>query len=113
LGLDINIAELEKKGWLAIESQQPAQSAIAATKSSTVDFRHMLTGTYRENMKDFDRMRRDFAAWLRKVRAVVPHFRSVWAFEPQKRGAWHFHATTDALPRFCVIRALRSPPMRF
>jgi hypothetical protein len=60
-------------------------------------------------MTDFDRMRPDFAAWLRKVRAVVPHFRSVWAFEPQKRGAWHFHATTDALPRYLRHKGVWKP----
>lgn len=72
-------------------------------------FRHLLTGTYRENMLDFDRMRRDFAAWLRKMRAVIPHFRSVWAFEPQKRGAWHFHATSDSLPRMLRHKGVAKP----
>jgi hypothetical protein len=107
--LDINIADLEKKA-LACRSKAAARAKRNCRhKIKHGRFRHLLTGTYRENMKDFDKMRRDFAAWLRKVRAVVPHFRSVWAFEPQKRGAWHFHATTDALPRFLRHKGIQKP----
>lgn len=58
----------------------------------------LLTCTYRENMTDFDRMRRDWAAMLRKLRRALPGFRAVYAFEVQDRGAWHVHAAIDKLP---------------
>jgi hypothetical protein len=107
--LDIDIEDLERK---ALNSR--AKAAARAKRNCRLKikhgrFRHLLTGTYRENMKDFDRMRKDYAAWLRKVRSVIPWFRSVWAFEPQKRGAWHFHATCDSLPRFLRHKGVKKP----
>ncbi len=59
----------------------------------------LLTCTYRENMTDFDRARRDWAAYLRKLRRAIPGFRAVYAFEQQDRGAWHVHAAIDRLPK--------------
>lgn len=58
----------------------------------------LLTCTYRENMVDYDRIRRDWAATLRKLRKVIPGFRAIYAFEQQTRGAWHVHAAIDKLP---------------
>lgn len=67
----------------------------------------MLTGTYRENMKDFDRVRKDFAAYLRIMSRVIPGFRAVYAFERQDRGAWHWHAAIDKLPPWIEYRGHR------
>jgi len=58
----------------------------------------LLTGTYRENMTDFDRVRRDAAAFQRLMRKHVAGWRCVVAFEPQKRGAWHWHMAVDRMP---------------
>lgn len=107
--LTIDLEEMERKALACKRKSAARAKRNCRHKIKHGRFRHMLTGTYRENMKDFDRMRRDFAAWLRKVRAVIPHFRSVWAFEPQKRGAWHFHATTDALPRMLRHKGVAKP----
>lgn len=98
--LDIDIEDMERKAIASKESAQRRAKKMCRQKIKHGGFRHLLTGTYRENMLDFDRIVKDHAAWHRKMRALIPGFRSVWAFEPQKRGAWHFHATCDSLPRF-------------
>lgn len=108
-GVDIDLEELERKAAASRAKSSARAKRNCRHKIKHGRFRHLLTGTYRENMVDFDRMRRDFAAWLRKIRAVVPHFRSVWAFEPQKRGAWHFHATVDSLPRTLRHKGVSKP----
>lgn len=56
----------------------------------------LLTLTYRENMVDRERMARDFDAFCKRVRRVIPGFEYVCVFERQKRGAWHAHI---AVPR--------------
>lgn len=65
--------------------------------------RMMLTGTYKDNVTDFDRVRKDFKAWVRLMSKFIPNFRAVWAFEKQDRGAWHWHAAVDRLPPFIVV----------
>lgn len=60
---------------------------LAKAKGLTV----LLTLTYRENMQDRDRMARDFDAFVKRVRRVIPGFEYVCVFERQKRGAWHAH----------------------
>jgi hypothetical protein len=51
----------------------------------------MLTLTYRENMLDRERIRRDVDVMLKRIRRVIPTFEYVCVFERQKRGAWHAH----------------------
>jgi hypothetical protein len=107
--LTIDLADLEKKAERCRKKSQQRAKRNCRYKIKHGGFRHMYTGTYRENQTDFDRMRKDYAAWLRKVRAVVPRFRSVWAFEPQKRGAWHFHAVAHTLPRYLRYKGVWKP----
>jgi hypothetical protein len=56
----------------------------------------LLTLTYKENMRDRERMARDFDVFVKRVRRVIPGFEYVCVFERQKRGAWHAHI---AVPR--------------
>lgn len=90
---------------MAAKARQRALEASAARAKRNCRMRikasgvgTLLTLTYRENMTDFDRVRRDWAAMLRKMRKLIPGFRAVYAFEQQKRGAWHVHAAVDKLP---------------
>lgn len=108
-GVDVDIEDLERKAENSRKKSQARAKRQCRYKIKHGGFRHMLTGTYRENMTDFDRMRKDFAAWLRKMRNVIPGFRAVHAFEPQKRGAWHFHCAVDSLPRFLRYKGKKLP----
>ena len=95
---------------LALRAQRNKEkSAARAKRTCRHKIKHaglssLLTCTYRENMTDFDRVRSDWNAMLRKLRHVMPGFRSVFAFEQQERGAWHVHAAIDRLPSHFTIR---------
>lgn len=51
----------------------------------------MLTLTYRENVTDRERIRRDVDVLIKRIRRVMPSFDYICVFERQKRGAWHAH----------------------
>lgn len=94
---------LEKEREEKARQQALAKSAARAKRTcrhkiKTAGFSSLLTCTYRENMKDFDRVRTDWAAMLRKLKRIIPGFSAVYAFETQDRGAWHVHAAIDKLP---------------
>lgn len=112
----IQIQRVDQSGTV-IEAEQKARQkeldrvkgqARAKTRCRQVikshDLRQLLTGTYRENMQDFDRVRRDFAAWLRLMRKHIPSFQAVYAFEPQERGAWHWHAAVKVMPPWFLYK---------
>lgn len=107
--VDVNLVDLEERAERSRKKSQQRAKRMCRHKIKHGGFRHMLTGTYRDNMIDFDRMHKDFAAWLRKMRAIVPGFRTVYGLETQKRGAWHFHATIDSLPRFLRYKGQQRP----
>jgi len=51
-----------------------------------------ITLTYKENMKDTERLTKDFKRFLRLFRKRVSECEYIIACEPQARGAWHIHA---------------------
>jgi len=84
------------------------KSAARAKRTCRHKIKHaglssLLTSTYRENMTDFDRVRRDWNLMLRKLAKAMPGFRAVYAFEQQDRGAWHVHAAIDKLPTHLTV----------
>lgn len=76
----------------------------------------LLTLTYRENQTDLERAKRDFQAFVDRMQWALTaegrrtatncrfQFVYVAAFEQQKRGAWHVHLATHALPRTLLAR---------
>lgn len=52
---------------------------------------HMLTLNYRENMQDEEKLKRDWKAFYRMVRARYPKWEFVAIREKQDRGALHLH----------------------
>lgn len=52
----------------------------------------MLTLTYATNQIDRHLAQKHLAAFVRRVRRVIPSFEYVAVAEQQKRGAWHWHA---------------------
>lgn len=106
--IDQSDTELEKEREAERKRRSAEKSAARAKRTcrhkiKSSQFSSLLTCTYRENMTDFDKMRTDWAAMLRKLQKAVPGFRSVYAFEPQERGAWHVHACIDRLPPWLLV----------
>lgn len=105
--LDLDLEALEERAERSrVRSGQRAKEGCRH-KVKHAGFTTMLTGTYRENMQDFDRLRRDFGAFLRIMRREIPGFRAVYAFERQERGAWHFHLACDRLPRMMQFQGAK------
>ena len=66
---------------------------------------HLLTLTYRENMTDKVRLKRDWKRFVQMVTARVGHWPFVACIENQKRGAWHIHAAVKGFQRVKMLRA--------
>jgi len=58
----------------------------------------LLTLTYRGNQTDLELCKRHMKEFVRRMRRALPGWVYVAAFEKQKRGAWHVHMATHALP---------------
>lgn len=58
----------------------------------------LLTLTYRANQTDLALTKRHMKEFVRRMRRALPGWVYVAAFEKQKRGAWHVHMATHALP---------------
>lgn len=113
------VEEVDQSGTL-LQAERDAQRAeVLAWKAGQrakrncrgkikeAGFDELLTITYRQNQCDLALCRKHFAAWLRKMRKALPGFRGVWAFERQKRGAWHVHVCCDRLPVLMHFRGAR------
>lgn len=60
---------------------------------------YLLTGTYRSVQGDLSLAWKHWKEFVRRVRRIWPGFSYVVAWEPQKRGALHWHAAVHAVPR--------------
>ena len=58
-----------------------------------------ITLTYRENMRDYKRLYKDFVKFYQKLKRKYKDivFRYIYVIEPQERGAWHIHLLLKAL----------------
>jgi hypothetical protein len=116
---DAHVVDVDQSGTLEEQRQLEERAQRSAWKSAQrakrncrwkikhAGFNEMLTLTYRENMTDFERVRKDFAAWLRKMRKALPGFRAVYGFETQTRGCWHVHVACDRLPMLMQFRGCK------
>jgi len=69
---------------------------------------HLLTLTYRENVKDKWRAWADFIRFIRRVHRYFPEWRYVAVTETQERGAIHFHIAVKGYQDVSFLRALWS-----
>ncbi|WP_185756430.1 rolling circle replication-associated protein [Pandoraea apista] len=65
----------------------------------------MITLTYRENVLDKERIKRDFDS-LRRLLGRIQNFQYVAVAERQKRGAWHLHIAVKGRQNYRVLRGL-------
>lgn len=106
--------ELEKK---AQENQ--ARSIRRARqqvrwKLKQIQADHMITLSYRENMQDIERLKKDWKEFVRLVHAKFPEWRFVAVREYQERGALHLHIGVHGRQdikylRRCWYRVLGAP----
>jgi hypothetical protein len=94
------------------ESEKRTQNDEDSAKRAKQNVRHrckaisadrMITLTYRENMQDMDRLKRDWDAFRRRM-GKCKQFHYVAAIEPQERGAFHMHIAVHGRQSYEVVR---------
>lgn len=102
-GTLVEAERLERARLLALEKSARRAKQTCSHKIKEAGFHSLLTCTYRDNMQDFDKLRADWQYMLRRLRAAIPGFSAVFAFERQSRGAWHVHAAIYKLPAYLWV----------
>jgi hypothetical protein len=74
----------------------------ARRRSKANGHTYLLTGTYRASQGDLALAWKHWKEFVRRVRRVWPGFSYVVAWEPQKRGALHWHAAVHRVPQRLV-----------
>lgn len=96
------------------ESENSEQNQLDAAKRAKKQVRlrckaigadRMITLTYRENMTDKQRLKKDFDA-LRRRLGKLGDFHYVAVAERQKRGAWHLHVAVKGRQNYRILRAI-------
>lgn len=64
----------------------------------------LFTLTYRENIEDRERVKRDFKEFLRLVRLSIPGWQYVAVLERQDRGAYHIHCAVKGFQKIKILR---------
>lgn len=98
--------ELEKRERSLKKAAQRAQTKCRRIIKAA-DFRELLTGTYRENQGDLVLFHDHVTAFLKAMKYAYPKFEYCIAFERQERGAYHFHAATNKLPKWLHFKGQR------
>lgn len=70
-------------------------------------FDEMLTLTYRQNMQDFALSQKHFKEWIRRMKKALGGFRYCGGWEPQERGAIHWHVATHKLPKMALYKGAK------
>lgn len=107
---DLHLMPRAKRG----ESKDEEKSMLSAAKRARQQVRlrckaigadRMITLTYRENVLDKERIKRDFDS-LRRLLGRIQNFQYVAVPERQKRGAWHLHIAVKGRQNYRVLRAM-------
>ncbi|WP_083294848.1 rolling circle replication-associated protein [Burkholderia plantarii] len=108
--LSLNVRPKAKRG----ESEKSEANLEDAAKRAKQQVRlrckaigadRMITLTYRENMQDKVRLKRDFDS-LRRRLSKLSSFHYVAVAERQKRGAWHLHIAVHGRQNYRVLRSM-------
>lgn len=65
------------------------------------------TLTFKQNVTDREIALKCLDRFRRRVVTVIPGWRYIAVLEPQKRGAWHIHIATHALPKLLTDKGVK------
>ena len=99
-----------KRGESDKREQNDADSAKRAKQSvrlrcKTISADRMITLTYRENMQDMERLKRDWDAFRRRM-GKHKQFHYVATIEEQLRGAYHIHVAVRGRQSYQLVRSI-------
>jgi hypothetical protein len=86
------------------DSAKRAKQAVRL-RAKEIGADRMLTLTYRDNMQDMERLKRDWKAFVRRM-SKCKSFHYVATFERQQRGAWHIHVAVRGRQMFQLVRSI-------
>ncbi|VVE74045.1 bacteriophage-related protein [Pandoraea anapnoica] len=96
------------------ESEKKEDNRLVAAKRAKREVRlrcksmqadRMITLTYRENMQDKERLKRDYDK-LRRRLGKLQYYQYIAVPERQKRGAWHIHIAVRGRQNYRVLRSI-------
>ena len=106
--------------WAAQDAADAAEQKEADRKKSAAkaksrarrfmkeeNFDEMLTLTYRENIQDYALSQKHFKEWVRRMKRALGAFRYCAGWEPQDRGAIHWHVATNKLPKLANYKGVK------
>ncbi|AJC17987.1 rolling circle replication-associated protein [Pandoraea sputorum] len=96
--------ESEKKEDNRLSSAKRARRQVRL-RCKAMQADRMITLTYRENMEDKGRLKRDFDALRRRLGRFLD-FKYIAVPERQKRGAWHIHIAVRGRQNYRILRAI-------
>lgn len=94
--------ELQEKAEANARRVAKRRKTEARRRSKAHGHVHLLTGTYKANQRDLALAWKHWKEFVRRVRRYWPGFSYVVAWEPQKRGALHWHAAVHHVPQRLV-----------
>jgi len=65
----------------------------------------MITLTYRANVEDYEKARRDFRKFVARLRRIYKAWKFVAVAEQQERGAWHWHVAVKGYQHWNTLRS--------
>lgn len=96
--------ESEKRTDNAADSAKRAKQAVRL-RCKAIRADRMITLTYRENVTDIDRVKKDWDAFRRRM-GKHKQFHYVATVEPQKRGAYHIHVAVTGRQVYQLVRSI-------
>lgn len=96
--------ESEKREQNDEDSAKRAKQAVRH-RCKAISADRMITLTYRENMHDFERLKRDWDTFRRKM-SKHRQFHYVAAIELQERGAFHIHVAVHGRQSYHLLKAI-------
>jgi hypothetical protein len=105
LGLLAGRGEGDREANVIRAARRAKQNVRLACKMMAVNSLWSLT--YKVNQRDRDLAMKHLAAFVRRVRKVLPGWRYLAVLERQERGAWHIHLATHALPKVLTDKGVK------
>lgn len=96
--------ESDKRKENDLDSAKRAKQAVRL-RCKTISADRMVTLTYRENMQDWERLKRDWDAF-RRAMSKHREFHYVATVERQERGAFHIHVAVHGRQCYQLLRSI-------
>ena len=88
-----------------------ARNNIIRLISANSDLKSFITLTYKENMQDIKKSRKDLDIFFKRLRRVYRDLKYIWVMEYQQRGAIHFHILANIPIDISTVKSTQKKSM--